>query len=123
VTNSEPRVASIAFDHSELIAQNEHYKFLIICHEGRWCGAALGAGTLFLFPEISEAHELGMRNKTEAVRRVGAIAGDVVQGFGGVGDWLAAPELLIDPEQVRCTCGLLYCEQEHNEPFFDEEPE
>jgi hypothetical protein len=111
LATERPAVRPDAF---ELIAKNAHYEFILLHHEGRWCAAAKGNGVLFLIPEISERALMGMVDRAEAIRRLGVIAASVEQGWGGVGQWFADRDLLIDGAPFRCpTCGDLYCEDDH----------
>lgn len=116
---SDRSAAPIAINDPVLIASNRHgYRFLVGRISGgggdRWVGysvSRLDDGRLFacFFPQVSEGHVMGLRDRATAIRLTGAVALDSEEGFGGVDRWFVGPELRGDPADFRCPdCGEIH---------------
>jgi hypothetical protein len=105
---------SIQIEEQVLVGRNSHgYTFAVGRISDRWLGYALGGGGMFIFPEISENHDLGLPDMNDAIRRVSALAQDPERGYGGIEQWYIAESLRADPDQFRCSnCGEVCCDGE-----------
>jgi hypothetical protein len=114
----------VAIEEQVIIGDNRHgYAFAVGRVGDRWLGYAITRLGLFLFPGVSEGVDLGMEDRDEAIRRVGAIAQDLNSGYGGVETWHVPEELRGDPGRYRCdVCGEICCEDDHDLDDLDEEP-
>ena len=105
------------------VAYNEYgYRFCVGRVGSRWMGYALGGGGMFFMPGVSEGCVMGLTDRDEAIRRVGAIAQDPEESFGGVQAWSVPPALRGKPEDYRCKeCGRVCCEGDHGEDYDPED--
>lgn len=110
----------------EIIADNRYgWQYVVGLLGDRWIGAAVsqagqGQRILMLLPEVAEGVELGLVDKTEAIRLTAALAQDP-ERYGGVDRWLIHESLRGDPEAYRCrSCGRVGCQGECEDmPFGD----
>lgn len=93
------------------IGKNSQYLFGIGQIKDRWVGFAEGGGALFMFPQISQGHVLGLTDRDKMIRLTGAIAQDVGSGYGGIETWYVPLYLQGNPEHYRCKdCQEVGCE-------------
>jgi hypothetical protein len=98
------------------------YTFCVGLVSGCWLGYARTGGGLFLMSEIATGHQLGIVDRDEAIRRVGALAQDPENAYGGIDLWFVAEDLRGDPEAYRCAeCGRVCCDGDHEDDGFDHE--
>jgi len=111
----------LSIDEMVQVGCNGDWLFGVGRASGRWIGFALGVdlitgptgATRFMhvFSEVSERYQLGLVDRDQAIRLVGALAEDEEGGFGRVAEWFVPPELRGDPETFRCrSCGCVGCD-------------
>lgn len=111
----------IVFEEQREVGMNSHYLLGVGRVGDYWAGYAIGGGMIF-FLHINTGHQLGLVDQAEAIRRVGAIAQDVAQGYGGIEEWFVPEDLRGDPERYRCrTCGEVCCGDDHISDDWDPE--
>ncbi len=110
----------IRIDEQIEVGRNEWgYSFAVGRVLDRWLGYAIGGGGIFFFAGVADGPLLGLIDRDEAIRRVGAIARDDAQGFGGVAAWSVPEDLRGDPERYRCpVCDEVCCGADHE---YDDE--
>jgi hypothetical protein len=115
---------AIKIEEQVLVGSNRHgYTFAVGRLGDRWVGYAGGGGMLFILPGMSEDHELGLTDRDEAIRRVGACALDGGQGYGGIDEWHVPEDLRGDPDAYRCAvCDEVCCDEDHADLCDDWEP-
>ena len=103
------------------VGRNSHgYTFHVGLLSGYWLGYAQGAETIFLFPGIRTGHQLGILDRDEAIRRVGAIAQDPASGYGGIEEWSVEESLRGDPAAYLCpVCDEVCCGEDHSDEDSD----
>jgi hypothetical protein len=106
----------LSFEEEFLVGSNPHgYSFYVGRLDDRWLGYAIGAAMVFVFPGISTDHRIGVADRDEAIRRLGAIAQDPASGYGGIKAWFVEEALRGDPVAYRCkVCGEVCCGEDHD---------
>lgn len=97
------------------IGSNKHgYTFCAAqLEDGKWVGFAKGGGALFFFHQVSEGHQLGVKDRDYAILLTGAIAEDPESAYGGVEVWNVPPDLRGKPEDFRCErCDQIGCKED-----------
>lgn len=92
------------------VGRNKFYVFAVGLLEGRWVGFAQANEGIFIFPQISENHHLGLTDRTKVILLTGAIAQDPEAAYGGIKKWAVEPALRGKPAKFRCErCLIVGC--------------
>lgn len=98
------------------IGENDQgYYFAVGKIHGRWFGFAVGdldheQTGVWILPGMGEGHELGVKNRAQAIKLTGAIAQSGEHGYGGISRWFVPEELRGKPEDLVCNgCGSVGC--------------
>lgn len=106
------------------VGSNSVYVFAVGKLEGRWVGFAQTEKGIFIFPQITQGHRLGLPDRDRAILLTGAIAQDYESAYGGIEEWSVPVELRGDPDALRCRdCDTIGCDGdcEADNPFDDDE--
>ena len=122
-------MADLTFSDIFVIAENDHYRFVIARCGDRWFGGAMESlaaqeareafaseclpvqpPMMFIFAQVSEGFEFGVQDRNRAIMLVGAIAQDEESSYGEVDRWFVPEGQRGKPEAFRCErCGEIGC--------------
>ena len=74
-------------------------------------GLGVDPSMLFLFPEVSDGYDMGLRDRDKAIRLTGAVAQAPESAYGGIDHWHVPEALRGQPDDFRCAwCDRVGCD-------------